>query len=223
MPITGLPALEDVKTRESTASVNGARQHEPAPPQRAQRLKERSTTTYAKMTQEAEEGPRLRTVSSYEAVGARMRTLREQRELPLDTLYDTLRVEMHRDTHGLEKLTLTYLTELENGMPPHPEHIPYLERVLDAAPGELYNAWGYLSPEQTPPIGSRHEWVTVAEATKIIGIVRGPIDAAIKAGKLRIKRVPPLRGRAQVEVLVYRADAEAYKPLPHPRRRNTRN
>src|SRR3989344_4348315 len=153
-------------------------------------------------------GPRLRTVSSYELVGQRLRELRDQNHLSIPDLVVLLTVDSRQDEQ-VSQVTAEYLQGLERGvMAPYPEHIPYLERALQCTPGEIHHMYGYLASNETPPIGE--DYVTFEEACELLEMPKGSVHGAIKRGVLQARRLMPPPGRSQLILLVRRADLAKY-------------
>lgn len=162
-------------------------------------------------------GPRLPTVRDYKAVGEFVTSSREAAGLSLDDAATALALalKLQRATdccRGTE-----YLQNLElGGAAPHPEHLASLERVLAIVPGELHHAYGYLASEEVPPYGE--DYVTLAEAARILGLAKGSVHHAVTKGKLKARRLMPPPGRASLVLMVRRADLEVYEPRSYPRR-----
>lgn len=159
-------------------------------------------------------GTMLPSVLSYEAVGACLRQRREARNLSHEELAAALALALK----GKEAPSAhpCYLGGLEEGfLAPHPEHLPAMEQVLRTVHGELHHAYGYLAANETPPLGE--EFVTLTEASRILGISKGSVHYAITHGKLEARRLVPPPGRSSLILLVRRADLANYKPRNYPR------
>ena len=68
---------------------------------------------------------------------------------------------------------------------------------------------------EEPPDG----YIPLAEAAKLAGITKGSMHHAVTRGAIRSHRIMPPAGRTSVLLYLNRADVEAYKPRPCPRRK----